>query len=258
MPTAQINGIGIYYEDNGSGFPVVFTHGYASTSQAWRGQIDAVAQRYRMITWDMRGHGQTDSPERQEDYSEAATVEDLAGLLRHLGIEQAVLVGHSLGGYMSLAFYLAHPEMVAALIPVDTGPGYRNPKSREGWNETAYARAVRFEERGLDALGRSPEVEASRSHHKSAVGLAKAARGMLAQFDDRVITSLGKVEIPTLLIVGENDTPFLNGMDYMAQNMPRSRKVVIPNAGHAANIDQPELFNQTVVSFLDEVVGAKV
>ena len=92
----------------------------------------------------------------------------------------------------------------------------------------------------------------------SAVGLAKAARGMLAEFDDRVITSLGKVEVPTLLIVGENDTPFLNGMDYMAQNMPRSRKVVIPNAGHAANIDQPEIFNQTVVSFLDEVVGAKV
>lgn len=258
MPTAPINGIQVYYEDNGSGFPVVFTHGYASTSQAWRPQIEALTQRYRLITWDMRGHGQTDSPERQEEYSEAATVEDLAGLLRHLGVERAVIGGLSLGGYMALAFYLAHPEMVRALIPCDTGPGYRNPKSREGWNETAYARATRFEEQGLEALGRSPEVEMSRRVHRSAAGLAKAARGMLAQFDDRVITGLENVQVPALLIVGENDTPFLNGMDYMAQRMPHARKVVIPNAGHAANIDQPELFNQAVLAFLDKLTGAQV
>ncbi len=255
MPTERLNDIDIYYEDHGSGFPVVLTHGYASTAAAWRGQIEALTQCYRLITWDMRGHGGTDSPEEQSAYSEAHTVQDLAALLRHLGIEQAVIGGLSLGGYMSLAFYLAHPEMVKALILCDTGPGYRNPQAREGWNETAFRRAERFEERGLDALGRSAEIEVTRGRHRSAAGLAKAARGMLAQFDARVIESLERIAVPTLIVVGANDTPFLAGTDYMANKIPGARKIVVPDAGHAVNIDQPDVFNETVLAFLDEVVG---
>jgi pimeloyl-ACP methyl ester carboxylesterase len=254
MPTAHLNGIEIYYEDHGTGYPVVLSHGYSSTSAMWQPQVGPLTERYRLITWDMRGHGSTDSPEEQSAYSEAHTVEDLAALLRHLGIEQAVIGGLSLGGYMSLGFHLAHPEMVKALILCDTGPGYRNPKGREAWNETAFKRAERFEEEGLDALGRSPEVEAVRSRHRSAAGLAKAARGMLAQFDPRVIESLDGISVPTLIIVGANDTPFLAGTDYMAAKIPNARKVVIPDAGHASNIDQPEAFNRTVLEFLDEVV----
>jgi pimeloyl-ACP methyl ester carboxylesterase len=253
MPTAQLNGIDLYYEDNGSGFPVLMSHGYGSTSAMWQGQIAPLTERYRLITWDMRGHGATDSPEDAAAYSEALTVDDIAALLRHLGIEQAVIGGLSLGGYMSLAFNLAYPEMVKALILCDTGPGYRNPKSREGWNETSFKRAERFESEGLDALGRSPEVEAVRSRHRSAAGLAKAARGMLAQFDARVIESLDSISVPTLIIVGANDTPFLNGTDYMASKIPGSRKVVIADAGHASNIDQPQAFNSAVLEFLDEV-----
>jgi pimeloyl-ACP methyl ester carboxylesterase len=254
MPTERLNGVDIYFEDQGSGYPVLMTHGYGSTSAMWRPQVEPLTKRYRLITWDMRGHGETDSPEEQSAYSEAHTVEDMAALLRRLGVEQAVIGGLSLGGYMSLGFNLAHPEMVRALILCDTGPGYRNPQAREGWNETAYRRAERFEERGLEALGASPEVEAARRQHRSAAGLAKAARGMLAQFDSRVIESLDKISVPTLIIVGENDTPFLAGTDYMANKIPNARKVVIPNAGHAANIDQPEAFNQAVLEFLDEVV----
>lgn len=253
MATAEINGITLYYEDHGSGPPVVLTHGYASNAAMWRGQIEPLTERYRLITWDMRGHGGTDSPEDASAYSEAHTVEDLAGLLRHLGVEQAVIGGLSLGGYMSLAFNLAHPEMVKALILCDTGPGYRNPKARDGWNETAYQRAERFEERGLEALGRSPEVATVRGRHRSAAGLAGAARGMLAQFDSRVIESLDQITVPTLIIVGANDTPFLAGTDYMAAKIPNARKVVIPDAGHSANIDQPEAFNAAVLTFLDEV-----
>jgi pimeloyl-ACP methyl ester carboxylesterase len=258
MPTERLNGIDIYYEDHGSGEPVLMTHGYASTSAMWRPQIEALTQRYRLIAWDMRGHGETDSPEEQSAYSEAHTVEDMAALLRHLGIEQAVIGGLSLGGYMSLGFNLAHPEMVKALILCDTGPGYRNPQAREGWNQTAFRRAERFEERGLDALGASPEVEAARRRHRSAAGLARSARGMLAQFDSRVIESLDTISVPTLIVVGENDTPFLAGSDYMANKIPNARKVVIPDAGHAANIDQPEAFNRAVLEFLDAVVGSRV
>jgi pimeloyl-ACP methyl ester carboxylesterase len=257
VPTAHLNGINVYFEDHGAGFPVVLMHGYASSSRMWQGQIEPLESRYRIVTWDMRGHGQTDSPERQEDYSEAAIVADLRQLLAHLGIHRAVIGGLSLGGYMSLAFNLAHPEMVHALVLCDTGPGYRNDQAREGWNQSAYRRAGAFEQRGLEALGQGAEVQAASATHRSAAGLAKAARGMLAQFDSRVIEGLERIQVPTLLIVGANDTPFLNATDYMTNKIPGARKVVIADAGHAANIDQPEAFNEALLRFLDEVTTGR-
>lgn len=252
MPAAHLNGIDINYEDHGSGFPVVLTHGYSSSTRMWQGQIAPLTGNgYRLITWDIRGHGQTDSPDAQADYSEAASVEDLRQLLAERGVGQAVIGGLSLGGYLSLAFHLAHPELVKALILCDCGPGYRNDKARDGWNDTAITRAEAFEQRGLAALGRSAEVQAAREAHRSATGLAKAARGILTQADARVINSLEQISVPTLLIVGANDTPFLNAMDYMAKKIPNARHVVIPDAGHSANIDQPERFNAAVLEFLD-------
>jgi pimeloyl-ACP methyl ester carboxylesterase len=214
----------------------------------WKGQVEAFKDKYRVITWDMRGHGQSDSPDDPKAYSEAATCEDMAAILKHLGIQKAVIGGLSLGGYMSLAFNVAHPEMTRALMLFDTGPGYKNPVSREGWNETSRKRAEVFEARGLDALGGSAEVRIAQ--HRSAQGLAHAARGMLAQFDSRIIESLDSIKVPTLVLVGENDTPFLGGTDYMANKIPGASKVVIPNAGHASNIDQPAAFNAAVEQFL--------
>ncbi|MGI8551866.1 MAG: alpha/beta fold hydrolase [Dehalococcoidia bacterium] len=255
MPTARLNGIDVYYEEHGSGYPVIFSHGYAASSRMWAPQREAFSKQYRFITWDVRGHGLTDSPEEQAQYTEAQAVEDERHLLQSLAIQQAVVGGLSLGGYLSLAFYLAHPEMVRALILCDTGPGYRNPAAREQWNQTAETRARAFEERGFEALGSSAEVQASAAGHRSAAGLARAARGILAQFDSRVIESLPEVKVPTLVIVGERDTPFLNASDYMTSKIPGARKVLIPDAGHSANIDQPEAFNRAVLDFLAETVS---
>jgi pimeloyl-ACP methyl ester carboxylesterase len=248
MATINRDGVNIYYEDHGSGAPVLLSHGYSATAGMWAGQVAAFKDRYRVITWDMRGHGQSDSPDDPKAYSEAATCEDMAAILKHLGIDKAVIGGLSLGGYMSLAFHVAHPEMTRALMLFDTGPGYKNPVAREGWNDTARKRAEVFEEKGLDAVGRSAEVRIAQ--HRSALGLAHAARGMLAQFDSRIIESLPEIKVPTLVLVGENDTPFLGGTDYMVNKIPGARKALIENAGHASNIDQPEAFNAAVESFL--------
>lgn len=248
MATINRDGVNIYYEDNGSGPAVLLSHGYSATTRMWAGQVEALKSQYRIVTWDMRGHGQSDSPDDAAAYSEQATVDDMAAVLEHLGIESAVIGGLSLGGYMSLAFNLAHPTMVRALMLFDTGPGYRNPVGREGWNETARRRAEVFEAKGLDALGSSAEVRVSQ--HRSAQGLAHAARGMLAQFDARVIESLDSISVPTLVLVGDKDQPFLAGTDYMANKIPNATKVVIENAGHASNIDQPEAFNAEVRRFL--------
>lgn len=248
MANLNRDGVNIYYEDNGSGPAVLLSHGYSATTRMWAAQVEALKGSYRVITWDMRGHGQSDSPDDPKAYSEQATVDDMAAILKHLGIEKAVIGGLSLGGYMSLAFNVAHPNMVRALMLFDTGPGYKNPVGREGWNETARKRAEIFESKGLDALGSSAEVRIAQ--HRSAQGLAHAARGMLAQFDSRIIESLPGISVPTLVLVGDNDTPFLGGTDYMANKIPNSTKVVIENAGHASNIDQPEAFNTEVRKFL--------
>ena len=243
------DGVRIYYEDHGSGPAVLLSHGYSATSRMWEGQVGALKDRYRVITWDMRGHGQSDSPADQSLYSEEATCGDMAGILKELGIEKAVVGGLSLGGYMSLAFNVRYPQMVNALMLFDTGPGYKNPVAREGWNQTAEQRAVNFETKGLEALGRGAEVRVAQ--HTSAEGLAKAARGMLAQFDSRIIESLDSISVPTLVLVGAKDEPFLGATDYMVKKIPGAASAVIPDAGHAANIDQPAAFNEATAAFLD-------
>jgi pimeloyl-ACP methyl ester carboxylesterase len=136
----------------------------------------------------------------------------------------------------------------------DTGPGYRNADARAGWNRMARQRADALESRGLAALGDGREVAASR--HRSAAGLARAARGILTQQDARVLESLPGVRVPTLVLVGAKDEAFLAATDYMAAKIPGATKVVIPEAGHAANIDQPRAFNAAVLDFLGrEVLG---
>lgn len=244
------DGVDIYYEVHGEGRPLLLTHGYSATSQMWRGQIEPFSKRYKLIVWDMRGHGLTDYPADQGAYSEAATVGDMAAILDAVGAQTAIVGGLSLGGYMSLAFHLAHPERVEALLIIDTGPGYRKDEPREAWNQTALRTAERYETEGLARLA-GGSVEMRTSTHRNAVGLARAARGMLTQRDARVIDSLPSIAVPALVVVGANDTPFLTASDYMAAKIPGARKLVIPDAGHAANIDQPQAFNDGVLGFLE-------
>ncbi len=251
MPTLNRDGVDLYYEVHGDGPALLLSHGYSATSQMWRGQIEALSRRHRLIVWDMRGHGQSGSPEDPVAYSEAATVADMAALLDAVGAREAIVGGLSLGGYMSLAFHLAHPTRVKALMVFDTGPGFRKDEAREAWNARAQRTADRFESEGLGRLARAG-VEARTSTHRSAKGLALAARGMLAQKDARAIDSLPAIAVPTLVLVGADDAPFLAASDYMAAKIPGAAKVVIPGAGHAANIDQPEAFNAAVLEFLSQ------
>lgn len=249
MPHIDRDGVKIFYRDSGSGPLVILSHGYGATSGMWKGQAEALCDRYRIVSWDMRGHGQSDSPEDPELYSEQATVDDIAALIDHCSAEKAVVGGLSLGGYMSLAFNLAYPDRVHALMLFDTGPGYRNPEARAGWNEMAEGRAQEFREKGLDALNTAGR-EARTSAHTSAEGLAFAALGMLRQYDSRVMESLPSITVPALVLVGERDKPFIQATDVMAAKIPNAKKVVIPDAGHAANLYQPEAFNEAVSDFL--------
>src|ERR1700710_1712541 len=138
MPKLNRDGVNIHYEVHGSGPPLLLTHGYSSTSAMWQGQIEALSKHHTLILWDMRGHGQSDYPDDAAAYSEALTVGDLAALLDRIGAARAIVGGLSLGGYMSLAFYRAHPERVRALLIIDTGPGFKKDAARHPWHKRAH------------------------------------------------------------------------------------------------------------------------
>jgi pimeloyl-ACP methyl ester carboxylesterase len=250
MPKLNRNGVGLYFEVHGQGPVLLLTHGFSATCDMWRGQVEALSRNHTLVIWDMRGHGQSDYPEDPAAYSETLTVADMAALLDQVKAGRAIVGGLSLGGYMSLAFYRAHPERVRALLIIDTGPGFRRDQAREEWNKRAMATADLYEKEGLAAL-RSASRERSAAKHRSAEGLVRAARGMLTQRDARVIDSLPEIKVPSLIIVGADDKPFLAAADYMAGKIPGALKVVIPAAGHAVNIDQPKAFIEAVQPFLE-------
>ena len=256
MTRARLNDIEIDYQASGAGPAVLLSHGYSATRRMWDAQHAALGEQHRVISWSMRGHGETESPADPAQYSADLTVADMRALLAHLGVERAVIGGLSLGGYVSLAFYLAHPEMVRALVICDSGPGYRSADARAAWNQRAQERAAALESSGLEALGKSREVRESLGLHRSAQGLAHAARGMLAQEGSRVIDGLARITVPTLIIVGDQDQPFLAPCEYMAKKIPGARLEVIRGAGHSSNLDQPEAFNRVLLDFLGSLPPA--
>jgi len=247
------DGVTLYYELHGATSertPLLLTHGYSASSAMWRPNLPALAGKRQVVTWDIRGHGRSASPSEPARYSEAASVADMAAILDACGIRRAAIGGLSLGGYLSLAFHLAHPTRVAGLLLCDTGPGFRQVDARERWNAFAVARAEDLERQGLAALSTSPEVGAG--PHDPA-GLALAARGILVQHDSRVLDSLPSIRVPTLIVVGEHDAPFRAATDYMAAKIPGATKCILAGAGHAANIDQPRAFDAATTAFLERL-----
>ncbi|MBI2165310.1 MAG: alpha/beta fold hydrolase [Chloroflexi bacterium] len=255
MPKAFLNGINLYYEQHGSGLPIVLANGSSGTTRSWDPQIPALSKRHRLILYDLRGHGQTDSPRDISRYSMDIVVEDQYQLLRHLGVGQAVMAGISVGGMIAMHFYLKHPQMTRALILINTGPGFRNPERRARWREDRIRLAGIFEAGGMEAFMASPfskdsyytTPEVMRS--LDPVGQANFQRGVSA---DLPLIPVEQIRVPTLIILGENDAGQKPGSEYMSQRIPGARLVVIPRSGHGVNVDEPELFNRAILEFLKE------
>jgi pimeloyl-ACP methyl ester carboxylesterase len=252
MTVAELNGIEIGYDIAGSGPPVLFTHGYQASRRMWSKQAEALKDRYTAITWDLRGHGESGTPDDPARYSHELMLGDMSALLDVAGADRAVLVGHSLGGYASLLFRLQHPERVRALVLFGSGPGYRDAEARQGWNDMAERFAASVEKRGLEILQKA-SAEVSGAAHRSPAALAHAARGMLAQKDSSVMDTITEIDVPTLVLIGSEDKPFIGSSEYMAKKIPGAQLVVISDAGHAASIEQPEAFNAALLGFLDDL-----
>ena len=259
MAIAEVNGQRLYYEDTGGAGPaVIFSHGLFMDHEMFAPQVAALKDRYRCITWDERGHAGTAS-DTLEPFTYYDSANDLAALLAHLGIQRAVLAGMSQGGFLSLRYALTHPEIVRALILIDTQAGREDPERLAGHMQLAQAWA---------SAGLSDEMAAiiegiilGDGWPGAAVWKAKwkaikpvnllGCMNTLATRDD-VTPRLGEIKVPALVIHGDADAAIeLDLARTLATGVKGAELVVVPGAGHAANLTHPETVNPAIERFLD-------
>ena len=269
MPLAPVEGAYLYYEETGQGFPLVFCHEFAGDYGSWEAQVRFFCRRYRVITYNARGYPPSGVPSSLEDYSQDRAVEDLQGLLGHLQIESAHIVGLSMGGSAALNFGFAHPSLARSLVLAGTGTGSDHPKE---FRRQVRELAQHIEETGIEtfaqeyAQGRTrlpllrknprgwQEFQEALGQH-SAQGSALTFRGVQGRrqgiFEMR--NSLRNLKVPTLILCGDEDEPCVNPSVFMKRNIPSSGLVMFPQTGHTMNLEEPDLFNRTVQEFLTAV-----
>lgn len=271
MPKAAVNGIQLFYEEVGRGEPLVFVHEFAGDYRSWRPQVSFFSRRYRTIAYNARGYPPSDVPDDPAAYSQDQAVDDLRGLLDALGIERAHVCGLSMGGYATLHFGLRYPERARSLVVA--GAGYGSvPSERERFRQDSELTARRFEQEGMEKVAafyaqgptrvqfrdKDPKGWEEFARHLaegSARGHALTLRGV--QMSRPSIFDLGdqleKLEVPTLVITGDEDDPCLEPGIFMKRRIPTAALVVIPRSGHTINLEEPEAFNRAVLDFLTAV-----
>ncbi|MBI4641619.1 MAG: alpha/beta fold hydrolase [Candidatus Tectomicrobia bacterium] len=267
MPIAKVRNritsqqIEINYDMKGDGIPFVFLHPMGRDVTYWDPQVSKFAEKFKVVRCDIRGHGQTESP--PGGYSMPIFSEDLFRFLRSQRFESAYICGLSLGGMVALRFALDHPEMVEALILCDT--------SSEGQTQSTKAHIDAMEniaqEKGMEGIieyrlenGLVPEnirndPEQLRLYRERMLASSPAGYlGCLRALDERpsVTDQLSKIKAPTLIIVGEHDINFLEPASILHRGIEGSKLVVIPQAGHTSSFDQPDIFNTTILNFIEE------
>jgi len=255
----QINGLDIAYNDQGTGTPLIFLHAFPLNRTMWAPQEAVLSRQYRVITMDLRGHGESDAPLWRFSLEQYA--DDVAGLLDHLAIPQAVLVGLSMGGYVGFAVYRKHADRVTALVLADTRAQADSEEGRTGrFNlaQTAFRKGpgavadiMLPKLLGATSLKTRPDL----ARHLRRIIEGNDVSGMIVDsmaMADRPdsLPLLPRIACPTMVIVGEEDqtTPPAEA-EVIAQGIPGAKLAVIPGAGHLSNLEQPERFNNVVGEF---------
>ncbi len=203
-----------------SGSPIVFTHGWVDDQTVWAGVRDRLMDR-KTIAWDLRGHGETEAPPPGQ-YTRTQVLDDLHGIVEGAG-EPVVLAGHSLGGYLSLAYTLLHPENVEGLVLVAAGPGFRKEEARQQWNDAVDASAQKLE---------IPEGSEVISKH----------------VDSWVIDELDTITVPVVAIVGEHDKRFQASVGLFEKKLNVVHTAVVPGAGHSVHRKYPDPVAAAIVA----------
>jgi pimeloyl-ACP methyl ester carboxylesterase len=255
----QINNITIGYSDQGTGLPIVFLHAFPLNRTMWATQERLLSLQFRIITIDLRGHGESDAPLWR--YTLEQSTDDVRALLDHLEIQRALFVGLSMGGYILFAFYRKYAARVKGLILADTKA---QADTEEGKNGRLQLAQIAYK-KGPPAIAdimipkllspttiqTNPDlVQQVRAMIESTQisGIAGDLMAMAERPDS--VPLLSQITCPTQIIVGELDlaTP-PSDAKLMAEQIPHAHLTIIPNAAHLANLEQPETFNQIVSTF---------
>ncbi|GAA3813112.1 alpha/beta hydrolase [Sphaerisporangium flaviroseum] len=269
------DGVNLYAEEHGSGTPVLFIHEFAGDHRSWAPQVGALATRYRCITYSARGYPPSDVPEDPADYSQRHAVADAIAVLDALEVDRAHVVGLSMGGFCTLHLGLEHPERVRSMVVAACGWGSapdRRSEFRaecehladslraEGMAKVAERYALgptRVQLAGKDPLGWRRFAGQLAEH--SAVGSANTQlsvqreRPPLYELADR----LAGVDLPALVIAGDEDEGCLEPGLMLKRTLPRSGLLVLPKTGHTVNLEEPDAFNRAILEFLAAVEAGR-
>ena len=269
MPFAQTNNIQTFYEIHGEGPPLVLIHGGLVDHQMWQPQVEPFSKKYRVITYDIRGHGQTGGSKKRP-YSVQLLAEDLRALLEQLQVDKPVVCGLSLGGIVAQAYAASYPADIAALILCDTAVSATLTSSDKiqtyliGWRLAPSVRimgARRFTDyafglaklmRGETWFGQNAEAQTYVQEAMRAFDTAEMSKiyDLLVRFRT---PELEKIKVSTLIINGEHESPnVFRHAEYLQKHISNTQVSTISGAGHLSNMENPEAFNERILSFLKE------
>jgi pimeloyl-ACP methyl ester carboxylesterase len=260
---AHINGITLAFTDQGTGHPLVFLHAFPLNRTMWVEQEEALSSQFRVITIDLRGHGESDAPLWRYTLGQAA--DDVCGLLDYLSIRQAVFVGLSMGGYILFAFYREYAERIRGLVLADT----RAQADTEEGKQARFEMAQIAYKQGASAVAdiMIPKLLSPATIHTK----PELVRRVRTMIEGNQVTGIGgdlmamaerpdsipllkQMTCPAQIIVGELDLPTPpSDAKLMADQIPGAHLAIIPGAAHLSNLEQPGLFNETLSSFVAHV-----
>lgn len=258
MPYAAVNGQNIAFEDSGSGPVLVFSHGLLMDQTMFAPQIAALQGRYRCISWDERGHGRTATSNPLAPFSYYDSADDLAALLDHLGIDRAVLIGMSQGGYLSLRAALRYPRRVRALVLIDTQAMPEDPAKMPGYAELL----GNWAQNGLsdEVATIIEQIILGRDWNGADAWKAKwkqmQPHNLLQCFQtlgsrDDISDAIHAIDVPALVIHGDQDAAIsLERAQRMQQALPNAGLSIVKGGGHASNLTHPGQVNPAIEAFL--------
>lgn len=264
MPNVRVNGVDMHYREAGDGFPIVLIHGFTGNVRNWALQIPALTREFRTISLDVRGHGHSGKPSRREDYTLDVMADDVYGLVQQLGLEQCYLMGHSMGGMIAQHLVLAHPEPFPALVLVDTAAeepeGMRSQErarlaeiAREQGMEAVFEEQYRADLMAEQLRGQPEAIESWRQQFllTSLEAYLYCAEAIANR--EPLLDELRRIGVPTLIVCGEKDTPFVGPSRRMHERIPGSELAIIEDSGHTPQIEKPAEFNRILADFLSRV-----
>ncbi|MBX6753955.1 2-succinyl-6-hydroxy-2,4-cyclohexadiene-1-carboxylate synthase [Thermorudis peleae] len=269
-----VRGIPFSLQTAGTGPGLLLLHGFTGSSATWAAFLPEWSTQYQVLAPDLIGHGQSAAPTDPARYTLEEAVDDLLALLDTLGIDQCIVLGYSLGGRLALTFAVHAPARVSALILESTSPGIADPSERAARKAQDEALAAMIEERGIAwfveyweqqplfaSQARLPadvraRIRAERLAQRPS-GLAHSLRGMGTGVMTPLWDHLPQLDLPVLLIVGAFDTKYVTIGQSMAAQLPHAELVIVPDAGHAVHVEQPEIFQNLVSTFLQRVTSPR-